>query len=207
MTSNALLDFFVQGGLAFMLPLLALSILSLAVLLERTFFLVQQERRFRRFAQLCEGTPDAEALAACWSREVFCIAGIILHDAGAAVAKFGGALTYEAAIEKTAGKYTILLTQRLWMLRAIGQIAPFIGLTGTVVGLAIAFRGIAESGITQQSVARGIAIALNTTIMGLIIALPTLFGEHTLRACAQSQFQRISSFLDAIMLRLGAKRA
>ena len=118
--------------------------------------------------------------------------------------KYGTQQTFEQAVERSADRYTPLLAERLWMLRAIGQIAPFIGLTGTVVGLAMAFRGIAEAGLSQQSVAKGIAVALNTTIMGLIIALPTLFAEHTLRAWAQSQFRSISTFLDEIVLRRGA---
>ena len=205
MVSNPLLDFFREGGLVFMVPLLALSVLSLAILLERTWFLARQALLFNRFSRQCGQVADAASLDACWNEPAGnTIAHVILHDASAAMGKYGTQQTFEQAVERSADRYTPLLAERLWMLRAIGQIAPFIGLTGTVVGLAMAFRGIAEAGLSQQSVAKGIAVALNTTIMGLIIALPTLFAEHTLRAWAQSQFRSISTFLDEIVLRRGA---
>jgi biopolymer transport protein ExbB len=205
MVSNILLDFFREGGLVFMLPLLALSILSLAIMLERTWFLARQAMQFKRFTYQCEQASDAVSLDACWNGPgAKTIAHAILHDASAAMTAYGSQQTFEQAIERSADRYTPLLAKNLWMLRAIGQIAPFIGLTGTVVGLAMAFRGIAEAGLSQQSVAKGIAMALNTTILGLFIALPTLFAEHTLRAWAQSQFRSIGIFLDEIALRRGA---
>ena len=196
MTSNVLLDFFREGGLIFMLPLLALSVLSLAIMLERAWFLGLQAQRFRRFAQRCEQAADRTALASCWKAPARGIAGTICGEAASAVEKFGGSLTFEQAICRSADKYTPLLAKRLWMLHAWGIYV--------VVGLAMAFRGLAEAGLSQQNVAKGIAVALNTTIMGLTIALPTLFAEHTLRAWAQSLFRRIGSFLDEITLRAGA---
>ena len=207
MVTNVLLDFFREGGLVFMFPLLALSVLSLAVLIERTVFLASQAMRFKRLVRTCERTGSTDALESHFDDAApGDVAASILRDARSLMKNRGRPYTFEQAVERSAGNHTPLFAQRLWILRAIGQIAPFLGLTGTVVGLAMAFRGIAEEGISQQSVAKGIAVALNTTIMGLVITLPTLFGEHALRAWAQSQFQKTASFLNVIAFRMNERR-
>jgi biopolymer transport protein ExbB len=208
MIFNPLLKFFHDGGFAFMVPLLALSILSLAVILERTYFLVKQVAGFKHTATALEGTQDIQSLMSAKQDSIMekTVIGVILKEALFVFRKNAGNHSLEMTIEKHADKYTPLLVERLWLLRAIGHIAPLVGLTGTVVGLAMAFRGIAEAGLSQQNVAAGIAMALNTTIMGLVIALPTLFAEYCLRAYAQSHFQRIKAILDEAVFSFGEQK-
>ncbi len=75
-----------------------------------------------------------------------------------------------------------ILSQRVQMerflagLNTIGNIAPLMGLLGTVVGLIQAFLNIATTGSGGPAVvAQGVGIALFTTEFGLIIAVPTIF--------------------------------
>ena len=68
------------------------------------------------------------------------------------------------------------LQKGLFILDIIAGIAPFIGLLGTVIGLTNVFGTfLSESGFSdQEAFVRGIALALNTTTLGLIIAIPSL---------------------------------
>lgn len=75
-----------------------------------------------------------------------------------------------------------ILNQRVQMerflagLNTIGNIAPLMGLLGTVVGLVQAFLNIATTGSGGPAVvAQGVGVALFTTEFGLIVAIPTIF--------------------------------
>ncbi len=67
------------------------------------------------------------------------------------------------------------LQKGLFILDIIAGIAPFIGLLGTVIGLTDVFGAfLSDSGFSdQETFVRGIALALNTTILGLMIAIPS----------------------------------
>lgn len=65
------------------------------------------------------------------------------------------------------------LERFLAILGTLGNISPFIGLFGTVVGIIKAFRDLAASGTGGPSVvAQGIAEALVSTAAGLLVAIP-----------------------------------
>lgn len=56
---------------------------------------------------------------------------------------------------------------------------PFLGLLGTVVGVTITFAAIAAAGdVNINSIAPGVAAALTTTIVGLLVAIPALFAYN-----------------------------
>jgi biopolymer transport protein TolQ len=73
------------------------------------------------------------------------------------------------------------LEHRVSFLATTASITPFIGLFGTVVGILIAFEGIAQTGSTNLGVvARPIADALVATAMGLVAAIPAVFYYNML---------------------------
>lgn len=73
------------------------------------------------------------------------------------------------------------LTKGLRPLATIAQIAPLLGLLGTVTGMIIAFAEISQSGTGDPAaLADGIGQALVTTAAGLIVAIPTLIGHNYL---------------------------
>ncbi len=197
MITNSLFQIFREGGPLFMVPLLSLSILSLAVILERIFVLGNRTglsiECIAKIKAAAREMKNSEILLIL--KDDPSIAAIIIHDAVAALDSGKGNLSLDQAITESADTHMETLNNHLWMLRAIGHIAPLLGLMGTVVGLAIAFRQIAEVGLSQQSVAGGISMALVTTITGLGIALPTLFADYCLRAWAQKQFKSIRGVL------------
>jgi biopolymer transport protein TolQ len=73
------------------------------------------------------------------------------------------------------------LEHRVSFLATTASITPFIGLFGTVVGILMAFEGIAQTGSTNLSVvARPIADALVATAGGLVAAIPAVFFYNLL---------------------------
>jgi len=65
--------------------------------------------------------------------------------------------------------------------KIIASIAPLLGLLGTVLGILSAFKVISESGLSDPSqFAGGIALALITTVGGLIVAIPHFVGYNYL---------------------------
>lgn len=88
----------------------------------------------------------------------------------------GGWAEIEKAMEDAAAEQAARLFRKVEYLAVLGNIAPMVGLLGTVVGMLIAFKEVADSeghaGAAQ--LAEGIYQALVTTVVGLIIAIPSL---------------------------------
>lgn len=80
--------------------------------------------------------------------------------------------TLEDAIAEQAAKYF----RKIEILSVIGNIAPMLGLLGTVLGMITAFQQIAATQGSAQGpeLARGIYQALVTTVEGLIVAIPCI---------------------------------
>ena len=197
MITNSLLQIIREGGYVFMIPLIALSILSLAVILERIFVFSKRVLLPSVVIEELENAvkEDKKNEAANILKNERTLSSLVLQEALKIFQDSKGTLSLEKAITDTMDKHAGWLSSRLWMLRAIGHIAPLLGLLGTVVGLSISFSKISQVGLSQQTVAGGISMALITTITGLGIALPTLFADYCLRAWAQRNFTKIKAML------------
>ena len=67
------------------------------------------------------------------------------------------------------------MERRLVILEIVVGVAPLLGLLGTIYGLIELFGGLAEAGLGDNSaLARGIALALYSTLLGLLTAIPSL---------------------------------
>ncbi|MEZ4606532.1 MAG: MotA/TolQ/ExbB proton channel family protein [Deinococcales bacterium] len=92
-----------------------------------------------------------------------------------------GRTAVEAAFEEAALEEEQHLTKGLRALATIAQIAPLLGLLGTVTGMIISFNEISRQGTgNPAALADGISQALITTAAGLIVAIPTLIGHNFL---------------------------
>lgn len=69
------------------------------------------------------------------------------------------------------------VTKRLGTLAMLANIAPLLGLLGTIQGLIMAFAAVSQADPSQKQalLAEGISVAMNTTAMGLAVAIPVLF--------------------------------
>jgi biopolymer transport protein ExbB len=89
-------------------------------------------------------------------------------------------------------KETPKLNSMLPFLKIISVVAPLLGLLGTVTGMIITFQAITLYGAGDPKLmAGGISTALVTTVLGLCVAIPTVF-LHTL---VQSRAKRVSQIL------------
>jgi biopolymer transport protein ExbB len=79
-------------------------------------------------------------------------------------------------MEDATAEQAARLFRRIEYLSVIGNIAPMVGLLGTVTGMLLAFKQVAdtEGSAGAAQLAGGIYQALVTTVTGLIIAIPAL---------------------------------
>jgi len=89
----------------------------------------------------------------------------------------------EKAMEDRGEELTGRLVRRIEYLNMIANIAPMLGLLGTVIGMVKAFNQISISAgaADPRLLAAGIFQALMTTVMGLIVAIPCMFAYGLFR--------------------------
>ena len=181
-------------------PLLAISILGLAILIERAWYLrkkhiIRKETIELAFNANARDAANSEFLSdlSASSPIGVLLAGVLREQALGHSA--------EAAIEELQ-----ILAQNLWAkldrylggLATIATVAPLLGLFGTVIGMIEIFGSqggsmggsvnAASFGATNpQQLAHGISIALYNTAFGLLIAIPALAGWRVLRAVADQR--------------------
>lgn len=80
------------------------------------------------------------------------------------------------AVEASAREETSRLHAGIGVLDIVITVAPLLGLLGTASGLVTIFQGLSDAA-DHLAIARGIAIALNTTIFGLAIAVPCVVAH------------------------------
>jgi biopolymer transport protein ExbB/TolQ len=84
-------------------------------------------------------------------------------------------------LENTVAQESLKLESGLILLAIAVSGAPFLGLLGTVWGVMDTFGGIAKTGsATMAAMAPGVAAALITTVAGLLVAIPSMFGYNWL---------------------------
>ena len=73
------------------------------------------------------------------------------------------------------------LEKNIYVLSMITTLAPFLGLLGTVWGILMSLSHMHEGVGGSQMVMVGISLALATTVIGLLDAIPSLIGYHLLK--------------------------
>jgi biopolymer transport protein TolQ len=83
--------------------------------------------------------------------------------------------------------------------------APFLGLLGTVWGVMLAFDSITASGAQTasiQNLAPGVSAALLTTIAGLVVAIPSVFGYNFLLSTTRRLITELENFASSLADRI-----
>lgn len=89
--------------------------------------------------------------------------------------------TIRNAAERATADQALLMEDRMGFLATAVSASPFLGLLGTVWGVMDAFGGMAATGsATLSAVAPGISGALLTTVVGLLVAIPSAIGYNFL---------------------------
>ena len=175
--SNALVELFLKGG-PIMWPLAVLTLFSVAVIVERTWwwFLLSRNRNAALLDTVLtalEAGDVAAALKLCGGS-----ADPVLRVISAGIthrhASLQGALQAAAGVEiKRAGRF-------LTAMDTIITLAPLLGLLGTVTGIMASFNSIGTDELAVTKVTGGIGEALIATAAGLGIAITTLIPLNIL---------------------------
>ncbi len=81
----------------------------------------------------------------------------------------------EKTLEDAIGRQMAELRARVRPLSVAASVAPMVGLLGTVIGMLQAFRVASQAGLGKaEYLAEGIYLALETTVAGLLIAIPAM---------------------------------
>ncbi|MEM0897698.1 MAG: MotA/TolQ/ExbB proton channel family protein [Verrucomicrobiota bacterium] len=168
---------FLKGG-GFMWPLLLLSILSLILILERSFYFSLARYRVGRsldhLRRAWEGNQPPEP-----GRNPMLALGKLYF-----AEHREGIVHTENVAERESSRLVNRHERGLRLLGLIGTISPLIGLLGTVWGMVKAFARIAELGekVTPADFADGIWTGLLTTVAGLLVAIPAVAASRIFEA-------------------------
>lgn len=99
----------------------------------------------------------------------------------------------ETTLNKAISEQLLILEERVSFLGTAVSLAPFMGLFGTVWGIMIAFCSLAILGKASiDALAPGVSGALLTTVVGLVVAIPSLIGNNYLI----SEIRLLTIYLD-----------
>lgn len=163
-------------GWGIMFLLFALSVTSVYLVIDQLITIrrttLMPAGLAEQVQQLLAGGQFREADEVCRSRPSF-LSFVLVHGLSEVD---GGWTATEKALEDALAEQAARLLRKTEYLSVIGNIAPMVGLLGTVMGMIMAFQRVA---VTQGSagaadLAEGIYQALVTTVGGLIVAIPSL---------------------------------
>ena len=119
-----------------------------------------------------------------------------------------GFAEYRSSVEEAGEDQTGKLYRRTEILHVIGSIAPMLGLTGTVLGMIDAFTTISalEGMARPQELAGGIGQALITTLLGLVVAIPSMVAFSYFRNKIDSIVSEAGKRIERLMMPLGRKQ-
>lgn len=174
---DTIIKFFVEGGF-WMYPILLVGAIGLAITIERFIKLSLVERANRQtwdqlHPVMAEGNFDqAREMVAENKSAVGSLVSMGLERQGAVRRKDD----IELAMEEALMEIVPQLEVRTPYVALFANLATLIGLLGTIVGLIAAFDAVANANPADKAnlLSASIAIAMNTTAFGLIVAIPLL---------------------------------
>src|SRR5262247_753697 len=191
--------------------LLAASVWSWAIILEKLFLYARTRKETDKFEQVFWSGQSLEELYLALSQRrntgmaaVFVAA---MREWKRSTEREGGdrglrpmpgvQLRVEKVMDVTISREVERLERRLTFLATVGSTAPFVGLFGTVWGIMTSFQAIAVSKNTNLAVvAPGIAEALFATALGLLAAIPAVVFYNKFAADSSALSQRLEAFAD-----------
>ena len=189
-------ELFQRGGMV-MYPLLACSLVSLTVILERSLFWIREKRRgddslvnevlelarLRKYEEIRTSAQDA----ADYVVKVL-VCGLVHRE-----------YSLSKAMEMAALEEIKRMKRYLPVLDTMITAAPLLGILGTVIGIIHSFDMLGQAGIQDpQAVTSGIAQALLTTAAGLLIAIFTLFPYNYFMSKVEKAAVRIEKYATSL---------
>lgn len=189
-------DLMTQGGVV-MYPLLALSVIAVTLIIERTFFYMttngpmRRERIYQLGKLLRAGRYDEARDESKRDRSIY----------GNAVTQLLDEKVTEAAAVDAIEAQRSRLERFLPVLSTIITAAPMLGILGTVIGIIGAFNELSGSraDLDLSDLGGDIGEALITTAAGITVALLTLLPYNLFRAQADRSLSRLESLAAAAL--------
>lgn len=189
-------DLFIKGGVV-MYPLLACSLITLTVILERAFFWVREDlRRDQRLVddvlELCrQGKWESVRESVAGSRDYvirILVSGILHRE-----------FSMAKAMESAASEEISRMRNYMVILDTMITVAPLLGIFGTVIGIIVSFDLLGAGAIRDpQAVTAGISQALITTASGLGIAITSVFPYNYFTSKAEKAAKTIEKYATSL---------
>jgi biopolymer transport protein ExbB len=181
-TRRTLLEHIHAGG-AIGYFIILMSIAGMALIVD-AFLRLKEEKlvpapMVEQARQLAQRGRFSELLALCKSHD-----SLLAHIVAAAMSQGSwGIEAVREAMQQQGEREMTQLRQRVGYIALLAAIAPMIGLLGTVVGLIQSFQVLGESkgAARPDELAVGISMAMVTTELGLIVAVPLICFHAVLR--------------------------
>ena len=199
------ISIFLKGG-PIMVPILIVSLLVTATVIERIVFLIRHHRdRSPRtvreiFANVEHGRPD-EALRV-GEKSTDSVAKVVTAALRERDTSYTSALLAASSLELKK------FNRGLPLLDTAITIAPLLGLLGTVMGMIRSFGLIAGELDAPAAITGGIAEALIATAFGLLVAIMALLPFNYLNARmeeARAELEEAGNRLEVLLVRGGAR--
>ncbi|MCK6438945.1 MAG: MotA/TolQ/ExbB proton channel family protein [Planctomycetes bacterium] len=160
----------IETGGFFCWPILALGVLGLLLCIERATTLVTRWPAIRTYAE--------QALAGC--------------------STIAGAEARESKIESVLLAVEPRLERSMTLIAAVAAIAPLLGLLGTVTGMITTFDVISVEGTGDaRNLSGGISVALITTQLGLMVAIPMVLLHAAFRRLVERREATLEAMAEA----------
>lgn len=172
-----LAKFYTEGGF-YMHPIAFVSVFGIAIVVERFILLffkynINANQFMAQIQKLVMANNIDRAIKLCNAAPSAALPKVI--KAGLTRAN-KGEVEIANAIEEATLEVIPTISKRTATLQSVANIATLLGLLGTIVGLIEAFEAVATAppDMKTQMLTASIAIAMNTTAFGLIVAIPVL---------------------------------
>ncbi|MCX7726938.1 MAG: MotA/TolQ/ExbB proton channel family protein [Chitinispirillaceae bacterium] len=190
-----MIRFFKDGGV-WMYPILCISAFAVAVILERVFYYyihcrVNAKALLTQITRMVRNGDVEKARQLCTKTKTPLAA--ILESALWHFQQQEPDHEIQNAVDEIALRELPKIQRRTHYLSLFANISTLLGLLGTIFGLQEAFGALAAADPSQKAtvLARGIAIAMNTTALGLIVAVPCMVFFSILGAKANTIIEEI----------------
>ena len=181
-----------QGGsIGFII--IGLGMLGIALTLWRLIYLLGVSRRINRQLRTVSVPTASNPLG----RVLLAVKGLSVEDDELVQLKLDEAVLAEIpALERGNG-----------LIKLFAATSPLLGLLGTVTGMILTFQAISLFGTGDPKLmAGGISQALMTTVLGLVVAIPLLFGHSVVAYLSRVMVQRLDEQCAGVLARSAEKQ-
>ena len=188
--------------------LIALSIASIAIMVERTIVLLRSHDNLQRlqgallprlFARDFAGASELATNSPSYEARVLAAGLEAVADGPAAAEQrmAGASILARLAME-----------QRLAFLGTVGSNAPFVGLLGTVIGIVRSFAALeAGGGQVSAGLMSEVGEALVATAVGILVAIPAVAAFNAFQRVIKARLSRADALSRELLAQLSSERA